>query len=209
MTFKQYANLFGKDKERVDLLNEHAGRFFYNVADHFFDAIIMNVSRLTDPPATKFGKQTYRNVTITRIPDMVKTPHKLKSELQDDVDIALDLIARIKQEYRNKRLGHNDLDVMSSERKFIPDSAITSLREMIISLHLPYRKLRAAVEDVDCRPVVIDNRSEFGLLHALFIARQCKEDFIRSSIEKSRKAGDSLKAFPDWLMASDEETNWR
>lgn len=184
------------------------GLFFRNVADHFFDAIVMNISRLTDPPTTKLGKKKFRNVTITRIPEMKSTPPELKAELESDIKRALDLIADIKYAYRNKRLGHNDLDVMTSERGFIPDSAITLLREMIDSLHAPYRKLRAAVEGVDCRPGVIDDRPEFGLMGALFVARHCKKDFVRSSIKESLDEGGPPQCYPDWLIKNDEEAKW-
>ncbi len=136
------------------------------------------------------------------------TPPELKAELESDIKRALNLIDDIKNVYRNKRLGHNDLDVMTSEKGFIPDSAITSLREMIYSLHAPYRKLRMAVEGVDCRPSVIDDRPEFGLMGALFVSRHCKRTFIESSIRASLDAGGPPQIFPDWLMKNDEETNW-
>src|SRR5713101_3053694 len=48
--WNQYRQLYAHSPERVALLNEVGGHFFGMVQDALFESVILQVSRVTDPP---------------------------------------------------------------------------------------------------------------------------------------------------------------
>ena len=62
---KEFEQLFG-NTVRVDLLNRVGGAFFADVQQIFWDDVLLQMTRLTDPPQTR-GKD---NLTIQRLPEL-------------------------------------------------------------------------------------------------------------------------------------------
>lgn len=202
LTFKQYSNLFAKDRERVDLMNQNCGTFFKNVQDHFFRGIILGICRLTDP-LKSMGK---KNLTIQMLPKLI-TDDELAAELRLLVDRAVTLSSFAK-ERRNKVITHNDLNFHVSNASLIHISSLRKMREAILAIHEPIRQIRLKVEDTDSRPVVIDARAEFSLLTSLYEAKFGREKLKSDAIERVKDRDFTTEVYPKWLHNNDEETNW-
>jgi hypothetical protein len=62
-----YRQLFAKSKERLNVLNEVAGTFFYVIQGTLIDNVQLTLSKLADPAATKFRE----NATLERLKDEI------------------------------------------------------------------------------------------------------------------------------------------
>jgi hypothetical protein len=199
--FIYYANLFGKDRERVELLNWAAPVFFRVVQDQLFDTILLRISRLTDPP--KSGSNT--NLSIRQFPRLVDDD--VKDDVRELIALALES-AQFARERRNKVISHNDLELATSSGAAKPSGSIIQMRAAIRSIHEPIRLIRKRYEDVDTLPRVITNRVEFYLLKTLYHAR-LKEDEIREDRKAHFMKGDFSDFYPDWLFNQSEEDSWK
>lgn len=94
-----------KGNERRLLLHFAGRRFFTEVYRLFVNDVILRLSRLTDP--AQQGKQ--ENLSLYALLDDISCP-TLKSEIEDLIKIAKDIIAPLK-EHRHKRIAHFDLQV--------------------------------------------------------------------------------------------------
>lgn len=103
LLWKQYEQLFGVDRETVELLNRSAPTFFGVVQAQLWDGVILGISRLTDPPISA-GKKT---LSIRAIPALISDP-KVRTQVENAIEIAL-TDARFTRDHRNKRIAHNDL----------------------------------------------------------------------------------------------------
>jgi hypothetical protein len=100
----EYRELFGTVPSRVDLMNETAPTFFGHLEGVLWHDIFLDLSRLTDPPATS-GQQ---NLTLRRLPSAVA-----RLPIKDEVHSALDRVeakARFARDWRDRRLAHRDLE---------------------------------------------------------------------------------------------------
>lgn len=199
--FIRYANLFGKSKERVELLNKTAGGFFGAVQDNFHNEIMLGICRLTDP-AKIAGKS---NLTIRLLPEFIKDSD-LRQEVETKVSEAVAL-SKFARDRRNKFISHSDLAHATHETAYVPSGSIVEIRAAIKSIHNPIRLIRMNIEDVDTRPSVIGTRSEFSLLRNLFEAQLNSTNFEQSLRDKVR-GGDYSDPYPDWLFSEDEVENW-
>jgi hypothetical protein len=102
--WQQYRQLFGKDPETVELLNRTAGLLFKLMQDQIWDSVLLGISRMTDPPATR-GK---KNLTVQSLPPLIQDPG-LRAEVQALCDMAV-AEAAYAREHRNKRIAHQDHD---------------------------------------------------------------------------------------------------
>ena len=59
LKFHEFVELFGKDEERVEILNRAAPGYFSMVQDVLFESIILDIAKLLDP-ATTGKKRMYR-----------------------------------------------------------------------------------------------------------------------------------------------------
>jgi len=204
--FSQYANLFGKPKERVDLLNEIAGPFFNTVQDTFHDQILLGICRLTDPAQSMKKVNPNRNVSVLRLALLLKD-EDVGPEIEDmanSAKVAADF-ARIQ---RDKKISHSDFDVATG-RSIIPSGAsIVQMRKAIKAIYEVIFAVGKFVGNEHLASFVVLSRSEFGLLASLFDAQYGKEEVFLKKVEQMRK-DHSFKFHPDWLLNEDEATNWR
>jgi hypothetical protein len=104
-----YRQLFGKSKERIDLLNDCAGEFFYIIQGTFLTDVQLSLSRLADPAET-FGKpnatleRLLNEIAALNIPDLTD---ELTKHLQNYRLSCKDIKVR-----RNKELAHADLGAL-------------------------------------------------------------------------------------------------
>jgi len=202
--FSQYANLFGKDKERVDLLNDSTGPFFKNVQDTFHDEILLGICRLTDPAEARVKKDIQRNISVSRLAELIKDP--TVSEKITKLAKEAKLSAGFAREQRNKKISHSDLDVATGYVQLESGASIIQMRTAIKAIHEVILEIFLDIRDVQTAPFVISSRSEFSLLCSLYVAQKEKEDFIKKAFENNRGRPD---VYPDWLLKNDEEQNWK
>lgn len=204
--FSQYSNLFGKSKERVDLLNQSAGPFFKNVQDTFHDETLLGICRLTDPAQSKKKKNPNRNVSVLRLALLLK---------EDDTDFQIEKLAIIAKDtaefarnQRDKRISHFDLDVATKRSKLVGGASIVQMRLAIKAIHNVVFAIGQKIGNVHYVSSVIGTRSEFSLLKLLYEAQQGNEE-LQAKILAEMKQDYRSKFYPGWLFDEDEETKWR
>jgi len=101
-----YRQLYGSKPERVHLLNRVAGHTFGIIQDDLWDAILLHIARLTDPPLS-MGRSP--NLTLRNLPDLVDDP-ATKAAVTQAVQEVLRL-SDFCREKRNKYIAHRDLDI--------------------------------------------------------------------------------------------------
>jgi hypothetical protein len=100
-----YAQLYGSKASRVDLLNQSAPGFFRVAQDALWEAILLHIARLTDPPKS-VGKP---NLTMQRLHQMVSDA-TLSQEVKALTGKAIDA-ANFCRDWRNRRIAHSDLSL--------------------------------------------------------------------------------------------------
>ncbi len=112
LKWKIYKQIYGRDEETVELINEIAPGCFKIFQDALLNDVIMTLARLVDKSSTSNTK----NLTLSRLLEIIQ------QEGNDEI-----LIVRLKEKYkkieemttvikaeRNKRIGHNDLKSIRS-----------------------------------------------------------------------------------------------
>jgi len=132
--------LFGTNKEIVELLNKTSGNFFYLVQTGLIENIILGISRLSDPAQT-LGK---RNLSFSGIIDLIEDVN-LKKELELQLEWYLKKTTEIFKNWRSKKIAHIDYDValanaILSNPNTIQnlDIAITSIRQFYNTIYQHY-----------------------------------------------------------------------
>jgi hypothetical protein len=103
-----YVVLFASRPERVDLLNMAAPAFFKLVQDSLWEAILLHICRLTDPPEIRNKK----NLTLQHLPRLV-TP-TIQPEIARLVNAALKA-SSFARDWRNRHIAHRDLRLVLQE----------------------------------------------------------------------------------------------
>lgn len=203
--FSQYANLFGKSKHRVDLLNQSAGPFFKTVQDTFHDEILLAICRLTDPAQSMKKIDPNKNVSVLRLALLLEQhtigPNVLilANNAVSDADFA--------REQRNKKISHSDLEIVSGKSFLETGASIVQMRQSIRSIHKVIFTIGENIGGVHMVSSVIGSRTEFSLLKLLFEANKEQGDLRARNFEKTKKDY-NFEYYPNWLFDEDEETNW-
>jgi AbiU2 len=112
--WQEFHDLYASKTARVDLLNKAAPAFFRTVQDVLFEAIVLNIALLTDPPES-VGK---RNLTIQRLPLLIQdeeTSREVKERVRETLEAA-----EFCRDWRNRRLAHRDLALALEEEPVAP-----------------------------------------------------------------------------------------
>jgi hypothetical protein len=138
--WEQYCELFGKDQQRVELLNKVAPRFFGYLQHTLFDDIQLHLARLTDPPQTGSGKN--QNLTMRRFTQLIADP-KFKSEVEKLLE-EVEQKCEFARQWRNKVLAHLDVNTRAKPqllpprtRKQVKD-ALEAMRHLMNSIAKHY-----------------------------------------------------------------------
>lgn len=132
--------MFGKSKERIELLNACAGEFFFIIQDALLADVQLSMSRLAERVKTS-GK---KNATLERLSNEIAMPPipQLTGCLQDYRDRCDKITLR-----RNKELAHADLGALLRRNGFaggtpIPGPSRQEIEEALKAL----REFMNAVE---------------------------------------------------------------
>jgi AbiU2 len=101
--WKDYVELFGTKRKRIDILNQAAPQFFRMLQDELWGMSLLHIARLTDPAETG-GK---KNLTIQALPDLIGDAD-LKARVTTLVTEALKQ-TEFCRDWRNRLIAHNDL----------------------------------------------------------------------------------------------------
>lgn len=141
MKWAEYTTLFDARPNRLDLLNKAAPTFFWMVEIVFWEGILLDIARLTDPPLS-MGK---KNLTIQNLPGLVEDP-EIKTVLEKLVNIANTKV-EFCRDWRNRRIAHNDLDLAinieparpldAADKEKVAD-ALIAIRNVLMELERRY-----------------------------------------------------------------------
>lgn len=107
--WREYVALYGDKASRVDLLNKAAPGFFWLVQGMLWEATLLHIARLTDPPSSA-GKP---NLTIQRLRPLVNDA-AVARRVQTLTYTAINAAAFCR-DWRNRRIAHSDLSLALDE----------------------------------------------------------------------------------------------
>lgn len=112
-----YKNLFGHSQERVDLLNQCAGGFFYSIQFSMLQHIELCIVRLLDPAKQR---QSAKNMTFERLVHLAEAVYQQSqvSDLRKLLVRALECSCRLRKR-RNKAVAHLDVEAIQNEDQVI------------------------------------------------------------------------------------------
>lgn len=193
VTWNQYQNLFGSGPERVELMNKSGPMFFHMVQRHFFEATLLGLCRLSDPPKT--GKK--RNLTVMLLCDFMDT-----SERCDRLSALLDKVSvntKFARDWRNRRISHNDLDLKHGAADPLEKATRESVTVSLNSVYevLAYVSIEFLMDDL-VNDVIVGFDNEFAMLERLYLGNLAREEEIRKLKSEGIRPSDR----PIWLYKS-------
>ena len=124
----EFTHLFGTDPSRIEVLNKAAPVFFRAVQIALFEATVLSIARLTDPPKST-GKS---NLTVQQLPSLVDP--SIASELLLLVEAAKKA-AEFCRDWRNRQIAHRDLHLaLSKSAEPLPDATLEKIKGAIVAL---------------------------------------------------------------------------
>jgi hypothetical protein len=103
-----YRQLFATSPDRIDLLNRCASEFVGIFQEVLYDDVLMALFRLTEA-ATTCGRD---NCTLSRLLDVVKSICPALATRLEPRLVSARANLETYRDWRNKRIGHNDLHAM-------------------------------------------------------------------------------------------------
>lgn len=185
----QFENLFGRNKERVKLLNDTGGQFFAYVDELFFEATVLGICRLTDPKKS-VGKE---NLTVLRFTDFMDTPVRTK-KMESLIDI-VKKNTEFHRDWRNRHIVHNDIALKLKAAKALIPATRNGMRDAIDSLYAVFQYINLEFRDSNFSKFVITSNDEIHMLYNLYAGQHAKIQ-ERNSIGTSKFC--PIK-YPDWL----------
>jgi protein-tyrosine-phosphatase len=136
--WEEYVALFGTSSQRVKLLNEAAGAFFWVVQDSLWRDVLLSIARLTDPTNSGKGKD---NLTLQKLRGLVAPAVQPKVE-----KLIAECLARTEfaRDWRNRHIAHSDLALALDDKNARP--LIAASRQSVKEALAPFVKLLNAVE---------------------------------------------------------------
>jgi hypothetical protein len=188
----RYETLYGT-KERVSLLNESSGHFWYSIQEMLFDYILLGLCRLTDPPQTR-GRG---NLTLRRLYEL--EPGRYKAELRKLVDRA-EALTRFARDWRNRRIAHNDLDLTISAVSRLAPATRKKVSKSLEAIHdvLRWITIRHFDSDMGYLPLGEDDANELMVVIDDGLAARRNR---RSALERGDFSGAFTPSY-SWLNTS-------
>ena len=109
LNWKEYVELFGTKPERVEILNRAAPMFFHMIQNEGWEACLLGLARLTDPPKSA-GRE---NLTIQNLPTLIDDP-QAKAKVKGLVDLALKS-TEFCRDWQHRYIAHRDLSLALKE----------------------------------------------------------------------------------------------
>jgi hypothetical protein len=124
--------LFGTKPSRIDLLNRAAPQFFRMLQDELFEATLLHLSRITDPPYSLNDKNK-PNLSIRALAEH-STDAKLKTDVEKAVADAVKA-TDFARTWRNQHIAHKDLKLaLDQQGTALPDASRKQVKEALQSI---------------------------------------------------------------------------
>lgn len=110
--WKEYLELYGTKKTRIELMNRAAPGFFKLLQDVLLEDIILHITRLTDPP------ESGRNARKTHLTIKQLLRHIENKQVADSVHGLIkraDKAAKFCRDWRDRRIAHRELQLALKE----------------------------------------------------------------------------------------------
>jgi len=108
--WEQYVELYGKNPERVKMLNKAAGLFFKVIQTSLWDDVLLHLARLTEAP----GKGKKQRLTFKRLPILIEDD-TIRKEIEKLVEQVVNS-TEFARDWRNRRIAHRSLHLAISEK---------------------------------------------------------------------------------------------
>ena len=174
-------------------MNKAGASFFYMVQRHFFEAVLLAVCRLSDPAKTL----SKTNLTVLLFREFMDT-----DERRIKLDALLEKVSATTQfarDWRNRRIGHNDLDLKNGASEPLKKATRESVR---CAIHALYEVLAYISSDfmktelVD--KVITGFNNEMAMLDRLYLGAMSydkEQEDLKKGIVPSMER-------PEWLHNS-------
>lgn len=135
LNWNTFVELFGRNQERVEILNYCASSFFFRAQLLFWDDAFLRLSRLTDNPGNAKQENAALSLLLSRLqPHLAPDSYSVLADLFQKIQAAVEKI-RFR---RNKAIAHSDLAVLIGPRDALEevtrvsvDHAVTLVAELI------------------------------------------------------------------------------
>ncbi len=126
--FELVLSLYGTDKN-LTIINKTGTNVFLSIHNALLETVIIGLNRLTDPAKDNKGNL---NLSLERLRNAIsESEENLQSKLTDLEDSIRKEVQKLAH-FRNKRLGHNDLEThLKDLHKVIPNPAINSALKLM------------------------------------------------------------------------------
>lgn len=132
--WSEFEELFGTNQKRVDLLNEAARHFFGNIQNLLFEATLLHISRITDPPETKAKGKSHKNLSIKGLTDLLPEG-ELKEKVTEQIDSALKA-SDFARTWRMKRIAHADFIHETDNAVNLPFASRDLVKKSILEIRM-------------------------------------------------------------------------
>ncbi len=137
--WKEFKALFAS-KSAIDVLNNVAPAFFWQVHRSLWQDIILHICRLTDPPKIRGNE----NLTVLAIPDLIAA-----KEIKDAIESSIENTrrkVRFARRWRNKVFSHRDLETARNQdlRRALPTASRKCVEEAVAALDETLKGLASA-----------------------------------------------------------------
>lgn len=109
LNWNEYVELFGTKVQRVEMLNRAAPMFFHMIQGEGWEACLLALARLTDPPKSA-GRE---NLTIQNLPALIDDA-QTKAEIKELIEVALKA-TEFCRDWRHRHIAHRDLSLALKE----------------------------------------------------------------------------------------------
>ena len=171
----EFVTLYGTNDARIKLLNATASGFFRIVQMSLFEDVLLNICRLTDGEKSRVKP----NLTICRLPGLIDPV------IRDAVDMGVSIAltrSEFARDWRNRRIGHNDLALATEDGAAIPLAPASRLA--VSAAIKAIAKLLNVIEGHYCQSeVMYDALSHVsdaeGLLYVLRDGLEARDEYHR------------------------------
>ena len=119
IVYDKYVTLYEKGNRRLDLLEEVANHFFYDLQAILIEYILLQITKITDPAKT-LGK--HDNLTTNYLVNELPWPDNIRTQLED-LSASLNSFREYVVDARRKIIAHSDL------KAFIDNDVLGSFPE--------------------------------------------------------------------------------
>lgn len=128
MRFEEFVELFGKEQEQIDIMNETAPGFFHSVQDIYWESLLLGLCRFADGWKVA-GRETLSLDQLSRLPGARSVP-----KLSELVAIAREKM-RFAHDWRNRSIAHADLShALDSSAQPLATASRAHIREALAAI---------------------------------------------------------------------------